>query len=134
MTDTHKPRFTLEQLVEAFVELRDRKKEMEARHKEELAPTLRKMEKALNLIEGIMNEQGVESVRTQYGTPYKSVLSRVKITDWEAARNFVDENNLGHWYTRTLSKEGVETYLEEFGELPPGVEITRITNINVKRS
>ena len=129
-----KPQLTIDQLVEAFVALRDQKKEMEERHKEELAPTVRRMDMALKLIEQIMNEQGVESVRTRFGTPYKTVLSRVKITDWEAARNFVDENNLGHWYTRSLSKEGVETYLEEYGELPPGVDITRITNINVKRS
>lgn len=124
---------SIEDLTRVFIHLRDKKKEMEARHKEELAPINAKMDRALSLLDAYMTSQGLQNAKNAYGTPYKVTVDTVRITDWESAVEFVEANHLQHWYTRALSKEGVVTYLEEHGALPPGVELVRRTKVNVKR-
>lgn len=124
---------TIEDLTRVFLHLRDKKKAVEDRHKEELAPINARMDKALSLLDKLMQEQGLQNAKNQYGTPYKVVQSTVRITDWEAVSKFINDNGLQHWYNRAVSKDGVVAYLEEYGELPPGVDLIRRTKVNVKR-
>ena len=123
----------IDKLTRAYILLRAKKKEMESEFKERLAAEVTdKMKQIEGLLEEVMNTQGLESLPTKFGTPYKTVQTTVKVTDWEEAREFIEANGLQHWYVRRLTKDGVQEYIEEYDELPPGVSIERRTSINVR--
>lgn len=123
----------IDQLTRAYILLRDVKKLREKEFKEKLeTEILSKMRTIEGLLEKHMLESGLESLPTKYGTPYKSVVTTVSVVDWDEARDFIESNNLQHWYVKKLAKEGVQEYIEQYDEVPPGVTINRRTNINVR--
>lgn len=123
----------IDKLTRAYILLREKKKAMETEFKERLASECTDTMKHIEgLLEQHMLEAGLESLPTKYGTPYKSVVTTVRVTDWDEARKFIEDNDLQHWYVRKVTKDGVQEYIEEYDEVPPGITIDRRTNINVR--
>lgn len=133
--DTLLEKYTAEQLTGFYLKLREKKKLFDDEYKEAAA---KQFGKPMGLIEGalekLMLDNGLDSLPNAEGTPYKTIRTTVRITDWDTCQQFIEENNLQHWYTRAASKEGVEEYVEAHGELPPGVMIAQTTKINVRKA
>ena len=81
-----------------------------------------------------MNETGAESIKTEHGTAYKSKVMSAKVADRESLMAFVREKQAFHLLTAAVSKEAVRDYMEaNDGYPPPGVDVSFITNINLRR-
>lgn len=113
---------TLQEAGEGFVKLRNLKKKMQDKHKEELAPVNEAMAKLEAFMLQELNNQQLQNVKTAGGaTVYKSSRTSVKAGDWEAFLNWVKENNAWEFLVRRPAESIVKDYLEEHGALPPGV-------------
>ena len=123
----------LEKAVRKFIFLRDEKKKIADRHKEELAPYNEAMKNIENLVQAVLLKQGSESARTKSGTVYLSTTVRPKITDWKLLRPFILDNDLIDMMQMKLTTDAVEQYRESTGELPPGVVISSETFARFKR-
>lgn len=123
----------METLVARYVQVRDKIQEMEAEAKAKAAP----LKDALARVEAHLlsefRELGVESVKTAGGTAFVDTRTSHKVEDWDAALEFIQQNELWHLLYRNVSKAGVEEYLREHEALPPGVSITRAHTIKVHR-
>ena len=124
---------TTDAVVEAYIKLRDTKKETAARHREELAPLNEKMKKIEAYLLMDLSEKGIESARTEHGTAYKTTRVSVKVEDFEAFIVFVGKHEFWHLLDRRANKSSVEEFLDSTGELPPGLSITTDLGINVRR-
>ena len=124
---------TTSDLVAAYIKLRDKKKEMAERHKEELAPLTGYMAKIEALLLSHLNEQGQESVRTENGTFFKTLRDSVIIDNWEEAWDFIMDNGMEHMIEHRLNKTAVKAFLEANNELPPGVRIENEIVVQVRR-
>jgi aspartate/methionine/tyrosine aminotransferase len=83
---------TIDQVVQKYLELRDKKKILEEKakaFKQEVDVDLGKIEAWLL---AKMNADGVDSYKTEHGTPYKSVTISVKSEDPEEFREFIMED------------------------------------------
>lgn len=125
---------TMETLVEKYVALRDKKAAMSTSYKEQVAV----LDKALTSIEVALLSQfdalGVESVRTKAGTAYKTTRASATVADWDAVLDFVMKNDLWNMLERRVSKQAVEQYKDENGDLPPGVNWREELVVNIRRS
>lgn len=124
---------TIDAVVGAYISLRDKKKEVAARHREEMAVFNDKMNQIETFLLMDFGQKGIESAKTESGTAYKVSRRTVKSEDWEAFIEYVRENDLWHMLDRRSNKSAVEEFLEANGELPPGLSITTSLGINVRR-
>jgi len=120
--------------IELYIKLRDKKTEFERKHKEELAPIKEGMEKLENWLHRHMLEEGTDSVAKRgVGTAYLQRATSVTVKDWDAALDFIVKNNEWAFLEARVSKAAVRDYLEQKGELPPGVNYTEALVVRVNR-
>lgn len=137
---------SVEELVKAYISLRDKKAELKA----EFAKQQKPYDDALFQIESEMlakmNDTGVESMKTAAGTAYKSIRSTVSVADKEAYKRFVlaqieaaeasAEDPL--WAFDFLdvkaNKSAVEDFLAAKDELPPGINLRREEVVGFRRA
>lgn len=124
----------LDQLVERYVQLRDRKADIVAAHKKEVAKYDEALTKIENYLLAQFNKMGVESVRTGHGTAYISNQTSATVADWDQALAWIQENE--HWamLEKRVSKGFVEAYKEQHNDLPPGINWRAEKVVNVRRS
>jgi hypothetical protein len=125
---------TMEELVEKYIQLRDKKAELSADFKARTA----KLDAVISKIEGVLlsqfNELGMESVRTKAGTAYKSTRASATVADWDNVLDFIQRNELWNMLEHRVNKSAVEQFKEEHGDLPPGVNWREEVVVNVRRS
>lgn len=124
----------VEQLVEHYITLRDKKAEIANAAKAKLA----RVDALLDKIEGALlltfQQSGAESVRTKSGTAYKSTKASATVADWDAVLNYIRDNELWQMLERRVSKDAVIQFREQHNDLPPGVNWREEVTINVRRA
>lgn len=119
-----------DELVSVYVQFRERRRQ----RKKEDDIDKEKLEK----IEGILLERfradGSESVRTKYGTAYKTLRTSASVADRDVFMGHVLEKKAFELLEVRCSKEAVTQYKSEHGEIPPGVDWREEVHINVKQS
>lgn len=123
-----------EEVIRAFVLIRNEADALKKQHKEELDPLNRKMEACEKWLKRELNRMKVDSI-TKHGTGTAFFKRRVNLSmtgNWEVTYQYLKDNGLEYMLEHRLSKKAVEAYVEETGDLPPGVklETTRVVQIN----
>lgn len=125
---------TVNEMVETYIALRDARDAKRAAQKAEMAP----YEKALSDIEAKLLDQfsklGVESMRTDAGTAFKSTRTSATVADWDVLLRFIVRQDMWNMLERRVSKEAVTQFREAHDDLPPGVNWREEVTINVRRS
>lgn len=124
----------VDEVVAAFLTLRDKKSLMEEEHKKKIAVLDEKMDKLRKWLLDKSSKEGVDSFKTSAGTAYRVTKDRVSVADKDSFINFVVENELFAMLPASANKVPVKEYLEENGELPPGLDYQSFYDINVRRS
>jgi hypothetical protein len=124
----------MDDLVERYIKLRDKKAEIEARHKAELRPLNDAMAQVEQFLLGQLQNLGVESVKTRYGTPYITKHTSVTTEDKTEFFGFCKDNDLWELADVRPSKTGVLGYMDEKGTLPPGLKYAEAKVLNIKRA
>lgn len=125
---------SLETIIDRYVKLRDKKSQMEAAHKEALAPINQAMDRLENAILDRLNQQGVESVRTTAGTAYKSTSVSVTVADKQVFRQWLIEN--GQWEMADIraAKTNVAEYRASNDDIPPGLNYRESLSVGIRRA
>lgn len=124
---------TTDAVVQAYIQLRDRKKEIATRHKEELAPVNQKMAALETYLLRELLKAKELSKKTPHGTAYRTKRTYAKVEDWDAAFDFIRNNELWHFLEHRVSKEAVQEFIEAQGTPPPGVSVSIEDAVNVRR-
>jgi len=123
----------LSELVAAYVQARDAKASLKAEYDEKLAH----LEERLNKIEAklleVFEQTGMESVKTEHGTAYKSTRTTVSVADRDSFMEFVKSGD--HWSMMEVraAKTAVEQYKAANDELPPGINWRSEVVVNIRR-
>ncbi len=92
---------------------------------------------ALVTLEGLMMnhlaENGLDNVKSEYGTAFKKTGTRVRVADRGSFNEFVATTGSLDWFTNAVSKEKIVDYVKEHGCAPAGVDITYITDVQFNR-
>jgi len=123
----------IDNAVAGYIQLRDMKKELEAKHKEELAPLNAKMIRLEAWLLNQLQEQGANNIKTPHGTTYVNTRNSVKAEDKEEFMKYIKENDMFGLLEVRPSKAAVEEFAESTGDLPPGVTISSELRAYVRR-
>lgn len=123
-----------DELVKLFIMLRDDIAKEKANYELAVADKKAKQLKIEGILLGRFNETGAESVRTAYGTAYKSTKKQASVADWDALLNYIRTEEAWELLTRAVSKTVVEQFVAANDDLPPGVNWRSEVTIGVRRS
>lgn len=121
-------------LVERYIALRDKKAEMKAAYDASVKDIDTALERIENHFLHHMQELGMESFRTPFGTPYISVRTSASVADWESVLGFIKSHGEWQMLERRVNKTVVEAWRKEHNDLPPGLNWREERVVNVKRS
>lgn len=122
------------QKVELYVKLRDRRARRKKEYEEADAADKASQEKIEAILMAQFNESGIDSITTEFGTAYRSTRTTASVADWDAVLDFVKEHDFWGMLEKRVSPVAVEQYIELNETTPPGVNITQVQKINVRRS
>ena len=121
------------QATEAYIKLRDKKKERDDAHKDSLKPLVQMMDQIeAGLIE-FLNASGSNSIASDHGTAYKAVQVSATVENKETFMAFVRETQQWEALDIKANKTFVKDYMEENEEVPPGVKVSQMQTIGVQR-
>ena len=134
MTEEVKESPQVAAIVEKYIALRDRKAELKAAYDASVKDIDAAMVRVENYLLNMMQELGVESVRTPFGTPYISKRTSASVADWESFLDFVKTHDEWSMLKRDVAKTIVAAWREEHNDLPPGLNWREERVVNIKRS
>lgn len=123
-----------DQLIAAYINLRQQKAELEAKHKEELAPITEALDTIETEVHQRLNEMGVSSIKTAYGTAYTKTVRSVKVFDKAMFMDYVRSSGLFDLLDVRANKTSVEDYIAQREELPPGIQSTAEESVGFRRA
>jgi hypothetical protein len=104
-----------------------------------LKPFKDRLEAIENRLLTFLNTTKQDSCSTEFGTAYKSEIMTPKITDRDKFIDFCNQmwDTFGNemLQLRPPQVDGVRSYMQEHnGAVPPGVDVSFFTRLNVRRS
>lgn len=124
----------LDEAVAMYIKLRDKKAEI---RKEMIAKT-EKIDANLKKIEASVLKAFHASGQTKAGTSAGTVFIKDRISDKvidrEAFLKFVRDNDQFDFVESRVSKSALDEFIEETGDLPPGITRSIEQTINVRRT
>lgn len=124
----------IDELVRQYVELRDKLKAAEDAHKEKTKNAREYLEKLNGHLLERLNDVGGNSVKTDYGTAYRTTRRSATIADGDLFRSYVikqGEFDLVDW---RANANAVDDYIKENTAPPPGINYSQTYTIGVRRS
>lgn len=124
---------TVEQVVGTYMKLRRKKEALENQVKEDLADIKAKMTKLESWLMQKADEDGVTSFKTAAGTAFISTTDFANVADWDAVLTFIKNHEAFDMLEKRVSKTAVRAYMDETGEVPPGITYGSKVGINVRK-
>lgn len=122
----------VDQLIAVYRKLRDRRDEAKAKFVESQKPTLLLMQSIEGELATRMKDQGTESFKCAVGTAFKKITTTVKVKDWGAFFDFVLKTKSFDMLERRAAKGAVEEYVEANESCPPGLDIEREEEVQIR--
>jgi hypothetical protein len=123
----------LEKRVKQYIAVRDHIKVIEEKHDKELEQWKADKEKLTGIIQSCLEAVGAESIKTSEGTAYTTTRYTASLADPKAFMDFVIENKQFDMLDRKANAPAVRDFVAETGALPPGVNLSSIATIGVRR-
>lgn len=121
-------------VIAAYVKLRDARSELKKKFDAEDYILKEKMEKLEAFLLSAMNTTNTTQLGSAHGTAYKQITMRAGCTDWPSFWAFQQETGRFDMTEKRVASKAVQTYYEETGQLPPGLNINQEMKVVVRRS
>jgi len=120
-------------VIRTYMKLREQKTAIEARVKDEVSVIKAKLEKLEAFLKTQMDEQGLTSFKSDYGTAFLTTTDYANVADWDAVLTFVRENDAYDMLEKRISKLAVRGYIEQTKAVPPGVTYGTKLEVNIRK-
>lgn len=123
---------TAAQLIKKYLEIRDTVTALTKDYDKQVSSHKDNMQ----LIEGVLAEEinrlEGQSIKTEFGTAYRSTVTSFRVADRSAWLNWVFENDERDMLTTHVAKDAVKEYIDETKAVPPGLDIATLHKINIR--
>lgn len=124
-----------EKLIKLYTRTRTAKSAAQKVFDEQDARFKRVMEACSNQLLRVAQEQGVTGFKTEFGTSYIAVDTKISIADAAVFYEFVKAENDLDFFERRVSSRHVEDYMKAHeGVAPPGLNIFRENVMRVRKA
>ena len=111
--------FTPDKLVSTFQKVKAKRAELAAVFKETDDALKAQEAKLKAAMSDFCSDNGLESVRTENGTFYRSVKTRYWTSDWENMHKFILEHEVPELLDKRVNQGNIKQFLEENPDLVP---------------
>jgi hypothetical protein len=124
----------VDKLTNAYLKIKNKRSDLSAQFKIEDDKLAAQQDKIKSALLAHCKENNVDSVRTPFGTFFRSVRTKYWTSDWESMYKFVIEKNVPEFFTKSLNQTNVKQFLEENPEVvPPGLNVESEYIISVRK-
>lgn len=120
--------------VSQYITCRDAIKEANEKHEASIKPLVDLQNALTGWLQSFMETAGADSIKTPNGTCYSTTRYSASLADPEAFMQFVKSTNSFDLLDRKANVTAVRDYCEEKGSLPPGVNLSSIKTVGVRRA
>lgn len=124
---------SINDLVDAFIAVRDQRKALAAKFKEDDKPLKDVGDRLEVAVLRYLDGASLQSIKTLNATCYVSETTRYSVSDREALESYVKEYNALDILGNTLSKDVLIDIQEKDGALPPGVKTFTVRNARFRK-
>jgi hypothetical protein len=123
------------EVVETYIKLRDRRAKRKTEYEAADAVDKEKQEKIEAYLLKEFNESGIDSIKTPFGTAYKTAKLSLSTADKDAFfTNWVVPNAAWEFLDIKPNKTAVQQYKAVHNDIPPGLNWAETLVVNVRRS
>ena len=125
----------LNKLVRVHIKIRDARAKLSEEFKASDAELKANQERIEGELLRTLQEQSVDSMRTEAGTFYRQEEIKPSASDWDAFYKWIAENDAFDALERRVKKDFVKAYMADHeGGLPPGISVHREYVARVRRA
>lgn len=124
----------IEDLVRAYVTLRDQKAALKAEQAEALKPYDEALAKLEARALAVLSQSGVESMKTSAGTVYSTTFTSATVSDKAAFMDYITNNEAFDLLDVRANKTAVQDFLAANNDVPPGVTVRRELKVGFRRA
>lgn len=122
------------EMTKRYLQLRAMIKQIEDKHKNELAPYLDVKFQLETALLDHLNKNGLDSTKCPDGTAFKSTVTSVTVRDWPVTLDYIRDHELWDLLEARVSKSAAVEIVTDTSRPIPGVEITQATVLRVRTS
>jgi hypothetical protein len=119
--------------INQYVGLRDKIQAMDKAHKEKMAPYKEMLDTLGGVLLTHLSNIAADSVATPSGTVYKTVKNSASIADGAAFWQYVESSGEWDLVDKKANVTAVMEFIEQHKTPPPGVNLTSIMTVGVRR-
>jgi hypothetical protein len=126
----------VEELVEVYLRIRGERERIAREYEEQDKLLKADLSELEQLMLGICNDVGADSIKTGFGTVIRTVKERAVCSDWDNFRSFVQENDLIDLLEKRIHQGNFKEFIDQHPDagLPPGVNLMREFAVTVRKS
>lgn len=125
---------TVEKRVGQYVACRDAIKAANDEHERAIKPLVDLQNMLTGWMQTFLEQSGADSVKTKSGTCYSTTRYSASLADAEAFMKFVKSTDNFDLLDRKANVTACRDYCTENGTLPPGVNLSSIKTVGVRRA
>jgi hypothetical protein len=124
---------TIDLVIAKFVETRDRLAEMKKEFDNVCADLKALQDNRAAWLKTQMDTLGVKSLKSAHGIVFFVWKDSATVSDWEAFREWIIVNEEWEFLEHRVSKSAVKQRLDEGETPPPGINYTKLKDVQVRR-
>ena len=126
---------TVREVIAGALKIKESLEEDKRSYEDRIAPKKEALKKAELWLLKYLNEQGLQNMAVKgLGTAFKRKVTSVSVADWGVAFPWMQENNRFDLLNHSMNKTGVQGFVEETGQPPPGVNYAESIEISINRA
>lgn len=125
---------TVDKRVEQYIQVRDAIKAANEAHEAQIKPLVELQNLLTGWMQNFMEQAGADNIKTAHGTCYSTTRFTASLADPEAFMKFVRDTDAFDMLDRKANTTAVKDYVAEHGVLPPGVNLSSIKTVGVRRA
>ena len=123
----------MERLASAYKALLDKKDALVRKHKSELSQINEALEEIETTILSFMQENHLEKLSFDDVTFAIKEKLYANVEDWSSLFEFIQETGMFQLLKKGVKASEISEYLNETGDLPPGVKVERAITLSHRR-
>ena len=125
----------VDKLTKVYLKIKQKRSELAAEFKEQDGALQDQQEKIRKALLAYCKEKNIDSVKTPFGTFYRSVKTKYWTSDWESMYKFIMDYQVPELLSKSINQSNIKQFLEENPDvLPKGLNADSEYNISVRKS
>jgi hypothetical protein len=125
----------MEKLVKIYIKLRDEIKRVTDERDTEINKLKEKQDTVAQAMLDMLKETGAESIRTPFGTVWKTIKTRYYVNDWSEFNKFVLEHEAVDLYEKRIHQTNMTEFLKNNpGVIPPTLNSDSKYDVSVRKA